>query len=99
MAYRTMNINDKFTYNGKYYFIDSWDDDDGIVIKVVNSESMQHKWHSDPILNYIFSNGSGMVLRPFVSSEIDAAILTYVQHGGFAGLTPVEYLHSLGLVE
>jgi hypothetical protein len=34
-----------------------------------------------------------------ISPEIDDAIMTYMEHNGFAGLTPVEYLTSLGLIK
>jgi hypothetical protein len=93
-----MNTSEKLTCGDKYYFIDSFEEDDGIIIKVINSQGMNHRWHSNPIINYIFNDGGLFELGPFVSLEVDAAILIYAQHNRFAGLTPVEYLHSLGLV-
>lgn len=93
-----MNTSERFTYNNKYYFIDAFNDQYGFVVQVINSYGMSQNWHAWTRTNKIFSKYLAD-LGPWVSLEIDDAIITYVQNGGFAGLTPVEYLRSLGLVE
>ena len=93
-----MNTSEKFTCGDKYYFIDSSDDgNDDITISVLNGYGMCRVWHSDAC--YQTFDRYLIDLGPWVSLEIDAAIVTYIQHNRFAGLTPVEYLHSLGLTQ
>jgi hypothetical protein len=87
---------EELLFSRKRFFVDSWVDDTGVnTVKVLSQANTTKSWFKilDKLNIYIDVNNG-----PIISPEIDDAITAYMEHNGFAGLTPVEYIRSLGLI-
>ena len=93
-----MNIAEEFTYNDQTYIIYYDVINSSTTITMAKSQCggipIGGKTYVQRDDNIIWLSMEGV----FVSSEIDNAIMAFMQGNGFAGLTPVEYLYSLGLI-
>jgi hypothetical protein len=94
----TTSITEEFIYNDQTYIIYLDVGYSDIIITIAKSQCggvpIEGKTYIQRDNRTIWLS-TGDVL---VSSEIDGAIMAFIQDNGFADLTPVEYLRKLGLV-
>ena len=95
-----MNTEEKFTYKDEDYviYLDIINGDTVVTMsksQLAGIQILNKTYIYQPNIKYLWTSTELLTAIP---PEVDNGLMLYMQNGGFADLTPVEYLRSLGFI-
>jgi hypothetical protein len=96
-----MSISERFACYNQKYILDRDNKQDSVTITVSSTISNKKSTQTKTYIYYgkTKSTWTSITYGRKIPPELDDALMIYIQHGGFAGLTLAEYLRSLELAK